>query len=221
MGKGGKFIEAALKSLHARAGLTPLEGAFKADNYINALAGAGAADKTIRITIPRACRFVYDIASNRGGRHDPDEVDPNEIDANVVATNCSWILAEMIRHAQHAAKNLDAIKGLVAGLVRRRYPLIEDIGGRTYFHAPKASAVDVALVVLFSRYPNRLAVEQLLELVRHNGFTKKNADTAINRIRKYVDQDEEGQLVLRTTGLEKAEKIMAKADGQLSIRMGK
>ena len=210
MGKGGKFIEATLKGLYTRAGLAPPSGPFKVDTYINGLAGSppASADKVIRVTIPRGCRFAYEIASNRGGRHDPDEVDPNEIDANAVATTCSWILAEMIRHAQRGATDTDSVKALVASLVRRRYALIEDIDGRTYFHGHHASAVDVALVILSYRYPKRIAEAELVRLLQHNRFTKKNACTSIVRIRKYLDIDNEGNLLLLTTGLEKVEKIL-------------
>jgi hypothetical protein len=213
MGKGGKFVEAVLKALYARAALTPPPGPFKVDTYINGLAGSAptSADKVIRVTIPRACRFAYDIASNRGGRHDPEEIDPNEIDANAVATNCSWILAEMIRHAQHGVKDTDSVKKIVDSLVRRRYALIEDVDGRTYFHGRRASAVDVALVILSSRYPNRLSEDDLVDLLQHHQFTKKNARTAIGRIRRFVDIDAEGRFLALTTGLEKANKILTQS----------
>jgi hypothetical protein len=82
--KTGKFVEAALKALatHAKAPIPPSR-AFKADVYITqfGLLPAGTAADTVRLTIPRVCRFIYDIASNRGARHDPDEIDPNEMDA--------------------------------------------------------------------------------------------------------------------------------------------
>ena len=102
----GKFIEAVLKALFVQVGKTPPAGrGFKADFVINGLAQVpdGIAHDSVRLTIPRACRFLYDIASNRGGRHDPDEIDPNEMDANAAVMNCSWILAEMIRVAQKGA----------------------------------------------------------------------------------------------------------------------
>ena len=79
--KAGKFVEAVLKALAVRAqAQIPKAAAFKVDTYINELAKA-AADRTVSLTIPRACRFIYEIASNRGGRHDPDEINPNEMDA--------------------------------------------------------------------------------------------------------------------------------------------
>src|SRR5271156_4342610 len=70
--KGGKFVEAALKALWSHVGeAVPVGKAFKAGAIIDGLSKKPAAvDDTIRLTMPRACRLVYDVASNRGGRHD-------------------------------------------------------------------------------------------------------------------------------------------------------
>jgi hypothetical protein len=65
------------------------------------------------------CTFIYDIASNRGGRHDPGEVDPNEMDAAAVVANMSWVVAELIRYAQKGAVNLAEAKQLVESSPRR------------------------------------------------------------------------------------------------------
>src|ERR1700716_4125688 len=67
IGKGGKFVEAALKALYIHAGKAlPPARQFKAGNVMNDLERlpAGSLDDSIRLMIPRACRFIYDIASN-------------------------------------------------------------------------------------------------------------------------------------------------------------
>src|SRR5437773_10721214 len=69
IGKGGKFVEAALKALYVHAGKTlPRARLFSAGGVMQDLEKLPPADfdDTVRITIPRACRFTYDIASNRG-----------------------------------------------------------------------------------------------------------------------------------------------------------
>jgi len=211
IGKSGKFIEAVLKALYVRSGNVPPKGkAFKADTAINFLAGTphGSADDTIRLTIPRACRFVYEVASNRGGRHDPDEIDPNEMDAQAVVTQCSWILAEMIRHAQHGAATPDDARRAVEALMKRKFPLIEEIDGHTYFHGRKPSATDVALVVLFNNYPRRISPENLVAQLQANKFSLPNARMALVRVNRYVHRDSQGNLVLLAPGLRKAEEIM-------------
>src|ERR1700720_165591 len=80
--KTGKFVEATLKALATHCGV-PFESGrkFKADKVMNALGQLvdGSYDDSLRLLIPRACRAIYDIASNRGARHDPDEIDPNSM----------------------------------------------------------------------------------------------------------------------------------------------
>src|SRR5260370_17808692 len=83
---------------------------------------------SLRLTIARACRFVYEIASNRGARHDADEIEANEMDAKAVLALCSWILAEMVSYSQRGT-GLDEAKQAVDGLMRRKYPFMEEIDG--------------------------------------------------------------------------------------------
>lgn len=209
--KAGKFIEAVLKALCVSANLTlPSGRGFKADTLINALAqiSAGSHPDSVRLTIPRACRFVYDIASNRGGRHDPDEVDPNQMDANAVVTNCSWILAEMIRVATKGAVDLSETQRLVESLTEKKYPLFEEVDGRMYFHLENKSAPDVALLALAHRYPERMRKEELMRTIVRNTFTEANARVAINRIMKFVDDNGREEFRLLAPGLQKAEKIL-------------
>lgn len=209
--KSGKFVEAVLKALFVHVGKTPPGGrSFKADVLINGLGqlAPGSYNDSIRLTIPRACRFVYDIASNRGGRHDPDEVDPNEMDANAAVINCSWILAEMIRFATKGTVDLSQAKNLVDSLMERKYPLIEEVEGRMYFHLKKKSALDVALLALARRYPRRMGKQDLVDTVKRNGFRGSNARMAVQRITRFVDNDGQDRLRLLATGLRKAEQIM-------------
>lgn len=209
--KGGKFVEAILKALFVSVGKTPPPGRqFKAGAIIEQLAqlAANVADDTVRLTIPRACRFVYDIASNRGARHDPDEVDPNEMDGNAVVMMCAWIFAEMVRYAQKGAVDLKQAKELIEALVVRRYPLIEEVDGRLYFHHRKKTAPGVALLALAYRYPKRMPKDELLATIERHGFKKTNAWMAIRNIRQYVDEDDQVRLRLLAPGIKKAEEIM-------------
>ncbi|MGD0651003.1 MAG: hypothetical protein ABSA97_07670 [Verrucomicrobiia bacterium] len=209
--KSGKFVEATVKALGLHAGLTFATGRkFSAGTVIDDLAKvpAGPIDDAIRLTIPRACRFVYDIASNRGARHDPQEVDPNEMDATVVVPNCAWILAEMVRYSQKGAVDLKQAKEMVDSLMVRKYPLIEEVDGRVYFHHKKKSAPDVALLALSYCYPNRMKEEDLIATIKRHRFKDTNARMAVTRIRKFTDDDGQGQLRLLAPGLKEAEEIM-------------
>lgn len=212
--KTGKFTEAILKAIagHCRV---PFDSGrkFKADAVINALSQLpqGSFDDSLRILIPRVARVVYDVASNRGARHDPHEVDPNVMDANLVMPSCSWILAELIRNAQRGVVDPSQARDAAEALVERKYPAVEEVGGRIYLHKRKKSAPDVALAVLAKRYPKRVAANELVENIRRNGFSEKNAKMAVGRMGRYVDDAGADGLRLLAPGLRKAEEIIAEA----------
>jgi hypothetical protein len=215
--KSGKFNEAALKALWLHVGRAlPPARQFRAGNIIRDLKQlpADSFSDAIRITIPRACDFAYDIASNRGARHDPDEVDPNELDANVVVSTSSWILAELLRYSQKGHLSDEETKNLIAGLVQRRFPIIEDIDGRTYFHIAGLSARQIAILALWRSHPARLTREQILETMARHRVSSSNAATALTRIAAIIDVDANRRIRLLSPGLIEAEQIIATASNR-------
>src|SRR5712692_215748 len=153
--KGGKFMEAVMKALWVHAGEAVPKGKdFKVGKTITDLErkpdAAGIPD-TIKLTIPRAVRFAYEIASNRGARHDADEIDANEMDASTVISLCVWTLSEMVRFSQKG-RDLALPMTIVEGLMKRRFPFAESIDGRVYADIGK-SAGEVALLILYYIYP--------------------------------------------------------------------
>jgi hypothetical protein len=208
--KAGKFIEAVMKALWVHAcELVPKGKLFSVGGIIDGLqqkpAVAGIPD-TVKLTIPRACRFAYEIASNRGARHDADEIDANEMDASTVVSLCSWILSEMVRFSQKGLDPAEAQK-IVEGLMRRKFPLSEEIDGRIYTQIGE-SAPDVALGILHAIYPKRMAKEELIKSLMRHTYSSNNANVAIVRIKKYVDIDAEDRFRLRNTGLQRADSLL-------------
>jgi hypothetical protein len=124
------------------------------------LANENTLSDSLRLTIPRACRFIYEIASNRGARHDADEVAANEMDANAVTALCSWVLAEMVSHSQRGMDLAEA-KAAVDGLMKRKYPFMEQINGRVYVDIAN-SAREAALLILYGIFPKRMSEEACL-----------------------------------------------------------
>ncbi len=185
--KGGKFIEAVLKVLCVKAGeVVPSGKHFKADTIINQLPNKTAlADDSVRLTVPRACRVIYDIASNRGGRHDPDEVDPNEMDATLVLSNAQWIIAELVRFSQKGAAAPDEAAANVAALTKRRYPVFEEIDGRLYSDVGD-SAREVGLMLLFF-HGKRMSSEELVASIQRHGHKAANAKMAVARLRPPIE----------------------------------
>ena len=208
--KGGKFIEAALKALWVYAGgVVPAGKHFKAGTIMTDLEKKVAQPDTVRLTIPRACRFAYEIASNRGARHDPDEIDANEMDARAVLALCAWILSEMVRFSQKG-HDLALPRTIVEGLMKRRFPFAESIDGRVYADIGE-SAKEVALVILYYIYPNRMSRESLRAALIRHPFRKVNADVAVHRIAGFIDDNGVGMIRLRNSGLRKVEELFAKA----------
>jgi hypothetical protein len=212
IGKGGKFVEAVLKALWLHTGNTlPPARQFKVDTVMNQLPNAAASfGDSVRLTIPRACRFIYDVASNRGARHDPSEVDPNSMDAHAVVAGASWVLGELVRYAQKGSLNPDDVKVLVDAITEKKYPVVEDVDGRTYFHTGK-SARDVALLLLWRKHPGRINREDLVEAVHRHNYSAANATMAVVRLTGLLDVDGSGGLRLLQPGVREAERLMAAA----------
>jgi hypothetical protein len=216
LAKCGKFLEAVLKALLKEAGLSTQTGRqFKVDAAINALGAvaAGSTDDSIRLTIPRCCRFIYDVTSNRGGRHDPDEIDANEMDATAILGNCAWIVAEMVRYSQKKGDPAEA-KALVDTLMKRRYPIVEEIDGRTYIDLGTAkSARDLGLLILWHAGSKRIGRDELVRAIMRQRRSVKlaNARMAVKRLVDVVDEDGNGNLMLRGTGFREAELLIVAA----------
>lgn len=212
--KASKFIEAVIKALADYAKLAlPNPRQFKVSAFIDKLAQLDHKkyDDTIRLLIPRICRFAYDIASNRGARHDPAEIDPNKMDAVVVVGSISWILAEMVRFAQKGSLKPDEAMRVVDSLMDRKYPYFEDIDGRSYVNLDGLSARDTALLLMDYRYPKRFYRDDLLIALERHGFKKQNSAMAVSRIQKFVDDDGKGNLLLRGNGRNEADRILVTA----------
>ncbi len=211
--KSGKFVEAALKAVWAQLGNTvPKSKDFKVDRIIRQLEQIPAtqAEDTIRLTIPRACRFIYEVASNRGARHDADEVDPNQMDASAVVSLSSWILAELLRYSQKGAVDMSRATELVSALSQKRFPRIEEVDGRVYFHFKGLSARDVGLLTLWHCHPRRMSESELIQAARRHGSSRANATMGVSRLERVVDDDGDGNLRLLAPGIQEAEQLIAK-----------
>jgi hypothetical protein len=210
--KIGKFVEATIKALYVYCGQTlPRGRAFKVGAIVKNLErlNSNQYDDTVRILVPRACVFIYDIASNRGARHDPDEIDPNQMDASVVIPTAAWILAELIRFANGQNGNVATAMLLVEGLSMKKYPYFEEIDGRTYINIRGLSAREIGLLVLTAVYPRRINREKLTDLIHRHGGTKNGARVATQRLTRVVDADNDNWK-LRGIGLQEAEQVLSR-----------
>jgi len=215
LAKAGKFIEAVIKLLWIYAGkeLPTKQKEFKATIFaqkiIDQIDTATISDDGIRLQIPRASIFVYDITSNRGGRHDSDEVDANEMDSSTVLPMCSWILAELFRFSAINLMRIEEAKKIINSLTERRYPIFEEIDGRVYVDNKKfKSAPECSLLILYKIYPKRISRDTLINFLKRHGF--KQSAIKLERLSSYLDVDGNDNILLRATGRRKAEEILNK-----------
>lgn len=215
LSKAGKFVEATIKLLWVYGGksLPAKQKDFKAGVYaqkiIDQIDTTTIPEDGIRLQIPRASIFIYDITSNRGGRHDSEEVDANEMDSSTILTMCSWILAELVRFSAKGSVSIEEAKKIIDSLMERHYPFFEDIDGRIYIDNKKfKSAPECGLLILHKIYPRRISKDEFISSVKRHNF--KQSAVKFERLSSYIDTDAHGKILLRATGRRKAEEILNK-----------
>lgn len=208
--KSGKYIEALIKSICSYGGISlPKPRSFKVGDAITKIQNGDPSilGDSIRLQITRACSFAYDLASNRGARHDPSEVDPNEMDATVCCSTCSWMLAELTRLSSKNIIDIGQAKELVDSLVERQYPIYEDIDGRIYVENSRySSAIECALLILYFMGNKRINKKELLNQLNNNGIKERSVN--FDRLKPYIDVDAEKRMILRSSGKKRAEQII-------------
>jgi hypothetical protein len=208
--KSGKFVEATIKLICGFGGIAlPQPRKFKVGDAIIKIQNGDPAilGDSIRLQITRACSFVYDLASNRGARHDPGEVNPNEMDATTNCSTCSWILAELTRLSSKNSLDISQAKLLVDSLVERQYPIFENIDGRIYVEKNKyGGAIECALLILYSLGNNRISKKELLRQLQINGI--KTSSINFDRLKPFIDIDNNKEILLRNSGRIRAEQII-------------
>lgn len=129
--EGGRFSEGVMRLMQFEAtGIhEPLDSRnFNVGRAITQLENTVSATDAVRFHIPRAVRLIYDIRNNRDTGHLRDGIDPNLQDATLVVTCMDWILAEMVRIAHNVSA--DEAQKIIANLVTKEVPLIEEFEGR-------------------------------------------------------------------------------------------
>lgn len=169
---GGKFAEIAYTILSGYA-----EGRFAASpskprNMVDAcrkLEHATSVPRSVRIQIPRVLIALYEIRNNRSIGHVGGDVDPNQMDANLVLAMARWTMAELVRIFHDTT--IAAASQAVELLTERVMPLLWDVAGTTRVLAPKMSARDKALVVLYGK-GSTLDVGHLAKCVEYGNVSR-------------------------------------------------
>jgi hypothetical protein len=166
--EGGRFCEAAFRLLQQRCLGTfdPLGVQLDTERLIRSFMQlpAVAQPDSIRLHIPRALRVVYDIRNRRDVAHLADGIDPNLQDASVVISVIDWVLAEFVR-LYHNVPAAEA-QALVASIVTRSSPAVEDFNGYLKVLRTDLGASDYVLLLLYQRGGTGARCEELDAWVR-------------------------------------------------------
>ncbi len=206
----GKFSEAVLRTLHH---LTTGDIVDRVDvgAEIDRLERLprDLHDESIRLLIPRALRVLYQVACNRGARHDRVGFDPNQMDATLGVALSSWVLAELVRIALPGVLEPTAAHALVAGIVEPHAPILETVDGLMFLHKKSASAREVVLVRLRGASGERLPREELLGVGKLHGHSEANVRATLSQLRRsrLIHENSEG-IRLLSPGLAEAEHVL-------------
>lgn len=181
----GKFCEIAVRVLQSTSGMqvTPITahiGNFKDLVLSFESLPKGSCDDSVKFLIPHLLLAVYSVRNKRGVAH-AGEINPNFKDASLMVCACDWIVGEFLR--MHHGIHVEEAQGIVDGLIRRKIPLVYDLGERKRVLNPKLSYSDKALVLLYDIYPDSVQDSQLAKWTEHSNPTvfKKNILGTLHR----------------------------------------
>lgn len=189
--KGGKFVETVCQILeHLHTGSYSTQPNLTSIQKSLEKSDSKRYPSSIRITIPRAAKIIYDMRSHRGGAH-KSEVDPQFIDAKACLDIASWIVCEFIRI--YSDKELEDVKEVINHMVGRRLPFVEEFeDGDIMLLMDPDSCKEECLLVLYHFYPRRISNEQIREYLDHQ--TAQNVLTSLRNaeLERLVHRNDKG-----------------------------
>lgn len=208
---GGKFVEAVLKCLHYLAAENEIDVVNKVDQEIRYLENVATLDDSERLTIPRTLRVIYEHRNKRGGAHN-NSFDSQKMDCALVVAASTWVMEELTR--LYLTNDPTAAQVLVANLLVKEIPFVEEIDGDYVVSHPKLPATVQLGMLLYYHYPNRCSVGDLIQWLEHV-HNSNNIRTSLRRMQKDNLVHENGNgWKLTEAGVQKAEQAVAKLQNQ-------
>lgn len=177
--EAGKFSEAVLKCLHHRR-TGEVVDVVKVEQEINQLAQCTSLDDSERLTVPHTLRLIYEYRNHRGGAHN-NSFDPNRMDATHVVASIKWVLGELAR--LYLKSDPEEAEKLVANLLARDLPLIEEIDGAYLILKPDLSARVQLEILLYRHYPGRCQFKDLVDWIG-KAHSEPNIRVTLSNLKK-------------------------------------
>jgi len=204
--RGGKFSEGVMKAVHyVRTGT--LTQQISVESEVNEVSKRGDLPESMRLLIPRAVRLLYDYRSKRGGAH--GSFDPNAMDCSVVVPVADWIVGELVR--LYCVADPERAMKFVAGISAKSVPIVERMEEDYIVLRKRTSARQEISLILYTRYPNRTATNQLIKWIPNHSASNVRLTLANMRRAKLVHFNSDGY-ILTTAGIRAVEEEMLKLE---------
>jgi len=185
----GKVVEAILKCFHYLRTQEVVDSV-KVEQEVIQLEQCTSLSDSERMTIPRTLRLIYEHRNRRGAAHN-NSFDPNQMDATLVIAGLKWVLGELAR--LYLASDPDEAQRLVANLLTRDLPLVEEIDGSYLVLRPELPARVQLEILLYRYYPNRCQFQDLVRWIG-SAHSESNIRVTLSNLRKkaLVHENQDG-----------------------------
>jgi hypothetical protein len=195
----GKFLETAMVISLRYAGAEPKGGIRFEQAYKELLnhPKKNDSDKIFTLLIPNVARSAYTLRNKRGVAHSSD-IDPTFMDASCMSSSCDWILSELLR--VHHKSDDGQIEEMIASLIKRRVPAVQQIDQETLILRTDLSARLEILAILNHHCPEKVSESKL-----HNDI-KFHSRNNINASLRYLEKSrmvhrKDGNVILTEKGI--------------------
>ena len=143
-----------------------------------------------RMTLPRTLRLIYEHRNRRGAAHN-NSFNPNQMDAVYVVASLKWVLGELAR--LYLTSDPADVQRLVANLLVRDLPLVEEIDGSYLVLLPDLPARVQLEILLYRHYPQRCQLRDLVAWIG-KAHTEANVRVTLNNLKKkaLVHENQDG-----------------------------
>lgn len=196
--KAGKIVEIVYSIINGEVTGQMPTAPSKPPNMVDACMSIertpkGSFPRSIRIQIPRALCFIYELRNNRAIGHVSGEIDPNHMDAEMFLRASKWLLAELVRYyGQH---DVNDAREVVESVTTKTFHIIWEGGERKRILNASLTAKQKSLVFLYFE-PGAVPVAELMGWVEYKNSTDFKRNVLLDLHKKaLVDFDKKNGVV--------------------------